>query len=138
MRTPRGILLNRHEAADAKLDSVRKNALATAFPRTSTKPSLPVHVAFKIWRELIWPSRRIWTGLAAVWVFILMVNLNLKVSGPRAIVTNSSSADFMMAFREQEQVLAELTGRLEPKVAEPKKQFVPQPRSEGLRQWKVT
>ena len=91
----------------------------------------PGFVLLECWRQLVWPSRRTWAGLAAVWVVILVANLNLKASGPGVIATNSSgSADFIMAFRDQELVLAELTEYPKPKAIEPRKQFVPQPRSD--------
>ena len=36
-----------------------------------------------LWRELILPSRRIWAGLAAVWLLLLIINLSQRdpVSG---------------------------------------------------------
>jgi hypothetical protein len=31
-----------------------------------------------VWRELIWPSRYVWSGLAALWVAMLVVNAQLS------------------------------------------------------------
>ena len=84
-----------------------------------------------LWHELIVPARRVWAGLAAVWLLILLANLRLDAGAPRMTATNSGhSADFMMALREQEQAMAEWTGRSESKAVEPPKPFLPQPRSE--------
>jgi anti-sigma factor RsiW len=83
------------------------------------------------WRQLIWPSRRIWAGLAAAWLLILVANLNLKTGGPHLVATSSPvSTDFIMAWREQEKMMAELIERSESKSTAPPKRYVPQPRSE--------
>jgi hypothetical protein len=80
---------------------------------------------------LIWPSRRSWSGLALVWLLILVANLDFHASTPRMMATTSPrSADFIMAFREQQQVMAELTDRPKAKAVEPPARFGPRPRSE--------
>ena len=111
-------------------------AIESAGRRKSISTLSPKVALLECWRELIWPARRIWIGLATAWVLILAVNLNLKSGGPNMSATKSSgSADFIMALREQEQVMAELTERPEPKAVEPPRQFVPQPRSERRREF---
>jgi len=89
-------------------------------------------VLLAFWHELIWPSCRIWAGLAAAWLFILVANLHLQTGGPRRVATDSPvPADFMMTLHEQQQMMAELIGRSESKAAVPPKPFAPQPRSEA-------
>jgi len=136
MKTPREILSERHRPAEPRLDAIRRD-LVGKLNNQETKPQGFTFVSWLLrcpqnfWCELIWPARRIWTGLAAAWLLILVANLHLSAGSPRmAAATSLRSADFILAFREQEQVLAELTDRAEPKVVEPPKQFVPQPRSE--------
>jgi hypothetical protein len=98
---------------------------------TRNESALPLKIAITVWRELIWPARRIWAGLATAWMLILIANLNFRAGTPRITATTSPhSADFIMALREQEQVMAELTERPESKAAAPPKPFVSQPRSE--------
>ena len=113
--------------------------------RESVQP-LPLRVALKLWMELFWPARRIWAGLAAMWLLILLANLNFPAGAPQMMATTSpQAADLIMAFREQEQTLAELTGQpqskaagtREPQDADRPKTVAPQPRSESLRQWAV-
>ena len=80
MKTPRDIMFARHQATAPKLDVIRREVMAVelregrraAVPKfrvadTATLPKL-------VWLELIWPCRRIWTGLAAVWVLLFIVN----------------------------------------------------------------
>lgn len=106
-------------------------AIESAGRRKSISPLSPKVVLLECWRELVWPSRRIWSGLAAVWLLILIANLNFRVGTPRMTATTSlHSADFMLALREQEQVMAELTDRSNAKVVEPPTRFVPRPRSD--------
>jgi hypothetical protein len=63
------------------------------------------------WLEVVWPSRRIWAGLAAVWVLVLAGNLSLHDCS-RAVVAHSTSSQMEMvtAFKDKERVLAELLG----------------------------
>jgi hypothetical protein len=42
----------------------------------------------------------------------------------------SPSPEMILSFQQQEKLLTELVGQDEPRVAEPVKTFVPQPRSE--------
>jgi len=60
-----------------------------------------------VWRELIWPCRRAWVGLAAVWLGLLAANARLadpQLAGARP----SSAAAMMQSWEEQTRVLAEL------------------------------
>jgi hypothetical protein len=133
MKTPRDILLEQHGAADPKLDAIRRKVVwegrRVAVPKfrvagTATLPML-------IWRELIWPSRRIWAGLAAVWVLIFVFNFSQRDPAELMARKSPPSPEMMLTFRQQERLLAELIGPNETQAAEPPKPFLPQPRSEG-------
>lgn len=86
----------------------------------------------KLWAELIWPYRRTWTGLAAVWLAILV--FNSSPSGRSQIVTAKSTTlpgEMRLAFQEQRRVLAELIGpSLSLSPAEPPRRPNNQPRSQ--------
>ena len=85
-----------------------------------------------LWRELIWPSRRIWTGLAAVWVLILAANISLREHSP-AIVKSGPSSEIMMSLKDQQKILAELLNdHSVPRGADRQKIFSPKPRTEGV------
>ena len=81
--------------------------------------------------SLLWPNPKAWAGLAAVWIFILILNFSMrdtttvvaeKVSMPQKEVTAE--------LKQQRQMLAELIGSHEISDADRSKSFVPLPRSE--------
>jgi hypothetical protein len=138
MKTPRNILLARHQAAAPKLDALRCVVMAKLNNQETKKPSVPASLVAsllggpnKLWQELVWPARRIWAGLAAVWIGIFAVNFSQRDPAP-VMAAKSSSPQMMLTFRQQERLLAELTGPGEPSVAEPPKNktTAPRPRSE--------
>lgn len=71
MKTPREIIMERHGAAELALDAIRQRVV------TELKPNVPsphASILKLLWIELILPCRRVWMGLAAVWVVILVLN----------------------------------------------------------------
>jgi hypothetical protein len=145
MKTPREILLAQHQAANPKLDAIRHSTIATfnhqktrVWVERATSPSQRatcpllsvswfLSCSKKIWTELIFPSRAIWAGLAAVWVVILAVNYSMRDhSQPQMAKT---SPQMVLAFRQQEQLLTELIGPNDPPVTEPAKPTLPRPTS---------
>jgi hypothetical protein len=65
MKTPRELLLQRHQAVEPKLDAVRRNALA-ALERPGIAQSL---------REFVFSMRWHLAGMSAVWMAVLLLNL---------------------------------------------------------------
>jgi predicted anti-sigma-YlaC factor YlaD len=80
--------------------------------------------------ELVWTSRRIWTGLASVWILILAANFSMQDRSQTTMAKTAPSAEMIMTWRQQERLLAELIGPNEPRVAVPPKPFSPRPSSE--------
>jgi hypothetical protein len=83
-----------------------------------------------LWRELIFPCRRIWAGLAAVWILIFIVNFSQRDGSQTMMAKSAPSPEMILTFRQQEMLLAELIGQNEPQAAEPPKTFSPRPSSE--------
>ena len=136
MKTPRDILFTRNEAATPKLDAIRREAVAglnhqdiKAQRGTANLVSLCFVGSNKIWEELIWPCRRIWMGLAAVWVLLFIVNFSQRDSS-EFMAKKTPSPEMILTFRQQERLLAELIGPDELRAAEPPKIFSPKPRTE--------
>ncbi|HUB87699.1 MAG TPA: hypothetical protein VMB22_07375 [Verrucomicrobiae bacterium] len=135
MKTPREILLERHQAAAPKLDAIRQSAVAAVCDRRISNERRSQTTATMIlktfWLELVWPCRRIWAGLAAVWVLIFVFNLSQRdPSELMARKTPSPSPQMVLAFWQQEKLLDELMGPDKPPAVEPPQPFLPQPRSE--------
>ncbi|NQU09944.1 hypothetical protein HQ590_04070 [bacterium] len=129
MKTIREILLARHEAVVPKLDRIRADVLSAESARGDAPHPL-FGLALTLWRELVWPSRRVWAGLACAWLLILGLNAASSVPGPRgASPVGAPSVADLRAIREQRQMLTQLMGTL-PEPAHPRKAAPPGPHSE--------
>ena len=140
MKTPRDILLAQHRAAENKLDALRREVIQELNNQETKEQSFPVTQTFlvtwllrcskTIWHELVFPSRRIWAGLATAWLLIFAINFSLR-DHLAANVSKISSPEAMMTFQQQQRLLAELDNFNGFYVTEPKK-FSPRPRSERI------
>jgi hypothetical protein len=136
MKTPREILFARNENVVPKLDAIRSTIVAELNHQDAKAQSRPFNLMFWwfggfniFWRELIFPSRRIWSGLAAIWILIFIVNFSQRDKSEFTAQKNPSP-EMILTFRQQQKLLVELIGPNEPQVAEPPKTFSPSPRSE--------
>jgi len=138
MKRPREILLARHRQAERRLEAVRREALNVAAASAGSEATLspPVlgglfWVALKKgWRELIWPSRRAWAGIAALWLGLLTFNLEMKVPFAGAHPARSAPPrELARALEEQRQLLVELLQTAKVPLTEPPRAN-PRPRSE--------
>ena len=142
MKTPRDILFVRHQAAAPKLDAIRAEVVRELNNQGTKEQSIPASLVTsflgcsnKLWQELIWPSRRVWSGLATVWLLILTVNLAQREPSPAG---KTSAAPAMMSVREQQRWMNELfADRSMPVEAEPPKIFSPKPRTEKFQTFNV-
>lgn len=132
MKTPREILLQRHRAAQPRLDEIRRVAIAQlAKPPVARTEWLPLRALLTLWRELIWPCRRTWAGLAAVWLVLLTLQLASRDSAEVAArKTPPPSPEMLMVLRQQRLLLAELVERPAPRVADQPKSTPARPRSQ--------
>lgn len=132
MKTPREILLQRHQTADAKLNQIRRDVIAQMEnPSVSRAEWLPIRACFTLWHELIWPCRHAWAGMATVWVLLLTLQLASRDS--TAVVARKTpppSPEVLMVLRQQKLLLAELVERPELRAADRPKVVPPRPRSE--------
>ncbi|MEI9864880.1 MAG: hypothetical protein WDN00_10070 [Limisphaerales bacterium] len=140
MKTPRDILLARHQAAAPKLDAIRQSTVAAVCDRRSStdnaleRQSQTAATIWQIlWLEMVWPCRRIWTGLAVVWVGILIINFSQRDGSQTVIAKSSPPAEMMMTFRDQQKLLNELfADRSLPVDADRPRIYSPKPRTENF------
>ena len=112
--------------------AVQMRLAQAAAPVGRPQPVRPpvLTIVLEYWQQLIWPSRRIWVGLAAVWILLLAANFSLRDRSPAAAMASAPGPGIILSFRQQERLLTELIGPDETRAAEPATLFLPQPRSE--------
>jgi hypothetical protein len=129
MKTPRDILLERHDHQNSQLDALRATAVASAKARHRPDVARFLHAA---WAELFWSCQRAWIGLGAVWLAIIVLNLESRDSNRPAVRQAPPAAEVIATFREQRRLMAELIDQHEAVDAEPPKPAASRPRTEGL------
>ena len=129
MKTPRELLLKRHEPALPKLDALRAAALP-AHSQLSTFNSQPA----SLWERLFGPNPLAWAGLAAVWVVLLAVNRSGGEAASSASIASRASQPTEAAVaeivRERRREMAELLNLDEPRAAQPVRDALPPKRSQ--------
>jgi len=107
-------------------------AIRTDGRREPVRRLTPAMAFHEWWQDVIWARRRVWAGLAAVWVIILMGNLSLP-NHAQTLAGKSSSQEMVTAFKDRQKILAELmASHSSPSEAEPQQIFLPKPRTEGM------
>jgi hypothetical protein len=99
------------------------------------QPHAPAAAWHEWWQDVIWPCRRVWAGLAVVWMLILAGNMSLRdPSQTRWAKSSPSSQAMVMALKDRQSALAELLAdHSGPHEADRQKFFLPKPRSERVR-----
>jgi len=132
MKTPREILLNRHQAVESKLDDIRKTTLAAVCDRRFRSPA--VADRRYTWREFLISLRWHLAGIGAAWVVIVLLNLNLGHSTSLASALPAAKIPppqiILASLRENRRELLEMIQPAESRDARPAKLFPAQPRSE--------
>ncbi len=81
MKTPREVLFERHQGAEAKLDALREGVIAQLASQ-SERSIRPGTSAFKLaLRQWFWPSPWAWAGAGTAWVLIFV----FEFSGARSL-----------------------------------------------------
>ncbi len=63
----------------------------------------------EFWLQSLWPWRRVWLGMSAVWLVILAINLPTEESGKRIRAEmRKPNAEVIMSLREQKQLMVQL------------------------------
>jgi anti-sigma factor RsiW len=93
-------------------DPIERRIASTARSETRPLPVARLSPRLVRWRELLWPSPRAWTGLAALWAVMLAANVVTReprtaTEPPRPAMLSPSVLE---TLRQQRQMLAELVG----------------------------
>jgi hypothetical protein len=138
MKTPRDILFARHQAAAPKLDAIRRKTLAGLNHQDTKAQSWAANFVSwclggsnKLWLELVWPCRRIWTGLAAVWILLFIVNFSQRDTVSSVTGKSARSGEVIMSLQAQQRWMNELLAdrSVSPEADRPRN-FTPKPRTE--------
>lgn len=136
MKTPRELILARHQAAVPKLQEISPEDLAGYARASAARPVgsrqlgarrwFPV---IRLWEESLWPWRQAWLGMAAVWCVILLVHVSTRdIPTMARAKMPAPSPEVLTLLREQNQILTQL---LEPAaLPPPAAPKIPGPRSE--------
>jgi hypothetical protein len=137
MKTPREILMSHHRSAEPKLDSIRSLVAAKELREQKAGtpgwylPALLLWVPNRFWRELILPSRRIWTGLAAVWLLLAIINISQSDGVSSVTGKPVRSPAVMMSWQAQQRLMNELIAdRVTSPEADRPQNVTPRPRTE--------
>ena len=130
MKTPREILLERHQTTDDKLDAIRQDIVAAMPPRKQRRTNDESFLSsFNRQIASLFRSRA-WFALAPLWVIILALKLSTQESSPAAASRSSVSPELAREVRQQKVFFAELIGATDSRDADRPKTFSPRPRSE--------
>jgi hypothetical protein len=113
MKTLREHLLeqSREAAPERELAAMRARVLASV--ESGGRPNSPTQPfaleCFRVfWRELVWPCRGLWSGLAAAWVVVLALNHTNDPASAEPSLAASEIAALHGLWREQQHLLATL------------------------------
>ena len=133
MKTPREILIKRHQAIEPKLDAIRETAVASLNDRRTANSPAVTDRRYN-WREFLFSLRWHLAGMSAVWLVVALLSLNAGHSASLASSVPAQkipSAQIIMAsLRENRRQLLELMQPAEARGEQPQKSILPRPRSQ--------
>ncbi len=139
MKTPREILLEQHRSTTPKLDAIRREALKVAADvnrrkqpvRELTFAAALANAIRLSFLELVWPCRRIWSGLATAWVLIFIVNFSQRDNVSSVTGKTVRSGEMNMSLQARQRWENEVfSDRSPPSDADRPRNFAPKPRTE--------
>ncbi len=117
MKTPRKLLLARHQAAGPKLDRIRNEALNREFRpvavpeiRAAESAALPLRWLLLFRNEILLPFRWHLAGMSAVWVATALLNLDPASAPTTKLVRQANPAPpaILALLREHHRQISEL------------------------------
>ena len=138
MKTPRDILFARHQAAAPKLDAIRREIVRELNNKETKEQSRPAFFVTwllccskQFWLELVFPCRRVWAGLATVWILIFLINFSQRDNVSSVTGKPVRPGGPAISLQAQQRWMNELfADRSVPLEAERPRNFAPKPRTE--------
>ena len=143
MKTLREVLLEKHQAAEPKLDAIRERVTAGVAASATNAPARakgrerswrPDASTFQIsWRRVLWSLRWHLAGLSAVWLVALLLNLDPTPDLMQGMTHRNapSPRQLLAALRENQKQLRELIAAPASEPAPETPKPTPSPRSEA-------
>ena len=129
MKTPREILFQKHQAAEPKLDEIRRAVIGEG-RRVADPATLPA----LSWGEFLISLRWHLAGMSAAWLVIVLLNLSIGHSTSLAATLPAAKIPapqiILASLRENRRELLEMIQPAESHDVRPLKLFPLQPRSE--------
>ena len=124
----------RHIPGDWRDTILRMAQDRTSCAAAKRSKSVLIRAVQAAWRELIWPCRYGWSGMAALWLIFGLINAHTQVTETSRQMATSTRSGFerIQVFEEQRRVLVELTGPNDLSPAEPSRPAHAKPRSERM------
>ncbi|HEX7653904.1 MAG TPA: hypothetical protein VF607_10380 [Verrucomicrobiae bacterium] len=131
MKTPRELLLARHQSVNPQLDVLRQAVIQDLPAGASAKAHRWADFVRLLWQQLIQPQQRTWATLAAIWLILIAINLSQHEAASKYRVSHDPVA---LNINEQQRRLNELWADRTPAAssveAEPPRKANPQPHTQ--------
>lgn len=131
MKKPKELLFARHHGIVPKLDDIRHDVISGLDQSGQNMEQARKSWFAEFWMEVIWPCRRIWTTLCAIWILLFIVNVSQKEDSPALIARSRQVSEMMLALQLEERrfndLLADRPRSMDPN---PSKPSLPKPRTE--------
>ena len=139
MKTPREVLFEQHQAAEAKLDAIREQVVAglaqegnagakhrpSVVPRQASVPGAG-------WSQFWWSLRWHLAGLSAAWLVVLVLSIDRAPAPTHRLARQDTQSprQLLAVLRENQRQLRELIGAPAVEPALKPRKLPPSPRSQ--------
>jgi hypothetical protein len=135
MKTPREIILAKHQSATPRLDRVRAGVLQTL--RCDRNVSLLEQLR-QLLGELLFAKPQRWAALGSLWILISWFKIATPEAGGVTPGEHLRPPSEVAELRKQRAFFVELAGLSQPAAALPPKNDAPRPRSARLAEFRQT
>ena len=135
MKTPRELLLKRHQQTQSKLDAIREEVVGDLVDDSRREATRPTDVSGVrgFVAEFLRPLRWHLAGMSALWLIVAVLNSEPAGVQPSMVASEKTPTppQLLAAVRENRRQVLELIDGVVAQSAAVPQPFVPRPRSEG-------